>query len=79
MAHQRGDMNSAPTVTPGFQVFALDDADEGPRVYQRRKWHKKTREGCVACKSKRVKVCAWTFDLSGLIRISLADVLACRC
>ena len=54
-----------PTVTlpkmgdwrPGFRVFSLNDHQALDRDYRNRRAHKKTRSGCLSCRSKRVKVC----------------------
>ncbi|KAK0710692.1 hypothetical protein B0H67DRAFT_493006 [Lasiosphaeris hirsuta] len=39
-----------------FQVFSLSGGDKQPRDYKARRPHKKTRSGCQACRTKRVKV-----------------------
>jgi hypothetical protein len=41
---------------PTFQVISLNDTNPQIREYKRRKPHKKTKAGCLACKQKRVKV-----------------------
>jgi hypothetical protein len=41
----------------GFQVLSLSDFDPRVRDYKKRKAHKKTKAGCLACKAKKVKVC----------------------
>ena len=48
----------------GFQVMVLDA--NHTRLYQRRKPHRKSKNGCLACKVKRVKVrdqCCLTGEL----------------
>jgi hypothetical protein len=39
-----------------FQVISFEDSGK-VREYRKRKFHKKTNLGCLACRSKRVKVC----------------------
>ena len=41
----------------GFQVLSFNDFDPRIRDYKRRKAHRKTKDGCLTCKAKRVKVC----------------------
>jgi len=41
---------------PGYQVLSLSEFDSKLRDYKKRKSHKKTTSGCLACKAKRVKV-----------------------
>ncbi|KFA64311.1 hypothetical protein S40285_02950 [Stachybotrys chlorohalonatus IBT 40285] len=39
----------------GFKVFSIHSDDQKVRGYKRRKEHRKTKLGCLACRAKRVK------------------------
>ena len=39
-----------------FQVLSLNEYEPQIRDYKKRKLHKKTRSGCLTCRTKRVKV-----------------------
>ncbi|KAH7322996.1 hypothetical protein B0I35DRAFT_476891 [Stachybotrys elegans] len=39
----------------GFQVFSLRSENHRVREYKRRREHKKTKLGCIACRAKKVK------------------------
>ena len=61
-----------PSIAPSssFQVLVIKDFGGEAKLYKPRKLHAKTKLGCLACRTKKVKVCISTV----LLGISINDI-----